>query len=73
MIYVLDACAIIALLKMEAGFEIVRDLIKAADAGKIEISMNIVNLLEVYYGFAGVEGLSRLRSGAIKFSIRPLK
>jgi PIN domain nuclease of toxin-antitoxin system len=56
MTYVLDACAVIALLKEEAGFEKVRDLVHTADIGEAETVMSIVNLLEVYYGFAGADG-----------------
>jgi PIN domain nuclease of toxin-antitoxin system len=55
--YVLDACALIALFKKESGFEEVRDLVKAADAGEIAVYMSIVNLLEVYYGFIGSDGM----------------
>jgi PIN domain nuclease of toxin-antitoxin system len=48
--YVLDACALLAFLNKEDGWEKVRDLlIEAADAGDTQVCMNSVNLLEVYY------------------------
>jgi predicted nucleic acid-binding protein len=51
LIYVLDACAFIALLKREAGWETVDALFKRARAGEITLCMSIINLLEVIYGF----------------------
>ena len=48
-ILVLDACALIALLQNEAGAEIVDDAIQAARAGKAQIRIHQINLLEVYY------------------------
>jgi len=48
--YIFDACALIAVLNKEDGAEVVRDLIDKANDNSVSISMNIVNLLEVYYG-----------------------
>jgi PIN domain nuclease of toxin-antitoxin system len=47
--YVLDACALLALLRNEPGADKVADAINAANDGKAEIVMHKVNLLEVYY------------------------
>ena len=47
--YVLDACALIALLQDEAGADKVAEAINAANNGEATISMNKLNLLEVYY------------------------
>ena len=47
--YVLDACALIALLQDEAGAEKVSSVINAANDGKASVTMNKVNLLEDYY------------------------
>jgi predicted nucleic acid-binding protein len=47
--YVLDACAVIALLNGEEGAEIVKDLFEKAEAGEITVYIHSVNLLEVYY------------------------
>jgi PIN domain nuclease of toxin-antitoxin system len=49
-VYVLDACALIAFLTGETGGDKVTSLLEQARAGKIKMRMNIVNLLEVYYG-----------------------
>ena len=48
-IFILDACAIIALLAGEKGAENVKKLIQDAIEGKISLKMNQINLLEVYY------------------------
>ena len=50
MVYVLDACALLALLNNEPGGDIIGDLLKKAADGKCALSMSIVNLLEVHYG-----------------------
>ena len=50
-VYVLDACALIAVLKKEEGFDKVTTAYKKANSGEAEIIMNKANLLEVYYGF----------------------
>ena len=48
--YVLDACALIALLQDEAGADKVAAVINAANEGKAAVTMHKMNLLEVYYG-----------------------
>jgi len=47
--YVLDACALIALLHDEEGANVVSDALNAAHNGEIRIIMHKVNFLEVYY------------------------
>lgn len=47
--FVLDASALIALLKNEAGAGSVSEIIIAAYKGEAQISMHKLNLLEVYY------------------------
>ena len=47
--YVLDACALIALLQDESGADIVDDIINSAGYGEAIIIMHKANLLEVYY------------------------
>jgi len=49
MVYIFDACALLTYLNDEQGSETVDDLLKKAVDGKIEIYMNIVNLIEVHY------------------------
>jgi predicted nucleic acid-binding protein len=48
-IYVLDACALLALLRNEPGADKVAAAINAANNGEAEITMHKANLLEVYY------------------------
>ena len=47
--YILDACALIALLKKEEGADKVTEVYKRAVAGKASLAMHKMNLLEVYY------------------------
>ncbi|MDR0491740.1 MAG: PIN domain-containing protein [Oscillospiraceae bacterium] len=47
--YVLDACALLALLRNEPGADKVAAAINAANNGNAEIIMHKANLLEVYY------------------------
>jgi predicted nucleic acid-binding protein len=48
--YLLDACALIALVSAEEGGAVVRDLLERAEYGEDTIFMCRINLLEVYYG-----------------------
>jgi predicted nucleic acid-binding protein len=50
-IFVLDACALIALLNNENGADKVVAAYNEAENGSAKIIMNRINLLEVYYGF----------------------
>jgi predicted nucleic acid-binding protein len=47
--YVMDACALIALINREPGYEVVRDLLKKVEDGSAKVNMHAVNLCEVYY------------------------
>jgi predicted nucleic acid-binding protein len=49
MIYVLDACALLSFLNDEPGSDMVDDLLIRAVDGKIDLFMNIINLVEVHY------------------------
>jgi len=55
-IFVLDSCALVALLKQDKGAEVVADIYKLARRGHSEVFLNRINLLEVYYGFYRDEG-----------------
>ena len=48
-IYVFDACALIAILSKETGFENVERIIEKTKNKQAKIIMHNVNLLEVYY------------------------
>jgi len=54
--YLLDACALLAVINGEAGADMVFDLRNRARAGTIRLSMSIVQLLEVYYDRLYVAG-----------------
>ena len=49
-VYVLDACAVIALITDEVGADIVSEVINNAYIGEADVFLNKLNLLEVYYG-----------------------
>jgi len=57
--YVLDACALIALLNGEQGGEEVNRLLRKTDLGEISVYINIVNLLEVYYDRIKISSLKK--------------
>ena len=58
--YILDACALLALLNQEfgKGFEKVKDLFDRAVNNEITLCMSLVNLVEVYYRFIQLKGLT---------------
>jgi predicted nucleic acid-binding protein len=49
MTYVLDACALLAFLDKENGWDCVDTLLQSAEKGETAVSINIINLYEVYY------------------------
>ena len=57
--YVLDACAVVTLVKDEDGADIVEGILEDADVGKAEVFMNKLNLFEVFYGIRRAEGLQQ--------------
>jgi len=54
--YILDACALIAYFKNEAGFKAMLQYFDRAGDGEITLFMHKLNLLEVYYGFYRDDG-----------------
>jgi predicted nucleic acid-binding protein len=48
-VFILDACALIALLAGEPGGENVKKIIQDAVDGNVTVKINQINLLEVYY------------------------
>jgi PIN domain nuclease of toxin-antitoxin system len=54
--YILDACAVIALMKNEEGADIIDSIIIEAKNGDCNVSISKFNLLEVYYGFYREDG-----------------
>ncbi|MDR1872694.1 MAG: PIN domain-containing protein [Deltaproteobacteria bacterium] len=57
--YILDACALIALLRNEEGANIVEGLIDKANAGILKVSIHKANSLEVYYETIRTNGTKR--------------
>ena len=49
-VYILDACALLAVIKAEDGGQTVSDAYREAENGRAKLVINRVNLLEVYYG-----------------------
>jgi predicted nucleic acid-binding protein len=47
--YVLDACALLALIKKETGYQTVDQLLQKCVKGETRLYLNSINLLEVYY------------------------
>jgi len=47
--YVLDACAMLAVLADEQGAEVVDEIYQKANSGDVILAVNKLNLLEVYY------------------------
>jgi PIN domain nuclease of toxin-antitoxin system len=62
MTYVLDACALLAIFKREAGADVVDVLFQKALMGEDVLFMSIVNLLEVFYGLIGDVGIERAQA-----------
>ena len=70
--YVLDACALLALLRNEPGADIVADALNTAVNGETEIIMNKVNLLEVYYDLYRTLGKDKADEILTEIKKRPL-
>ena len=70
--YILDACALIALLQDEAGADKVAAVINAANVGKATITMNKINLLEVYYDVYRSRGKDQADLMLAELKKRPL-
>jgi len=62
MIYLLDACALLAIFNDEQGAQKVLDLIEQAKFGTVSLFINIVQLLEVYYDRIYIVGENEARS-----------
>ena len=50
-IFVLDACALLSVARNEEGASLVVDVYNRASKGEVELLINRINLLEVYYDF----------------------
>jgi len=72
MTYVLDACALVALINGEEGAQAVDNLFQQAVKGEIKVYMSIINLLEVCYGFIGDIGVTKTQEIMKKIDETPL-
>jgi len=57
--YVLDACAMLAVLSNEPGAEVVEEVYEKAASGEVDLAINILNLLEVYYNLIRAYGSAK--------------
>jgi len=57
--YILDACALLALVYKETGDNIVKSILKQATIGNAIIYMNKLNLYEAYYDVIRSKGLQQ--------------
>ncbi|MCL2398561.1 MAG: PIN domain-containing protein [Defluviitaleaceae bacterium] len=67
-VYVLDACALMAVLYREKGASVVKAAFDEADKGKAKIIMHKANLLEVYYDI--LRNLGKEKADAIISEIK---
>jgi len=70
--YVLDACALIAMLQEEHGANNVVEVINAANIGDAEIIMHKINFLEVYYDAYRSRGKEQAELMKIEFDKLPI-
>ena len=70
--YILDACAMIALINREEGAEAVDNLFHQAVKGEAKLYMSIINLLEISYGFIGDIGVTKTQEILKKIDETPL-
>ena len=71
--YVMDACAILALLRNEPGADKVADVINAANEGNTIIVMHKANLLEVYYDLLRTYGKDKADTILSEIKKRPIE
>ena len=55
-LFVLDACALLAVSRNEKGADIVVDVYNQASKGEAKLFINRINLLEIYYDFYRYKG-----------------
>lgn len=70
--YVLDACALIAFLNDEEGAHLVETLLCESTARDVDLVMNRVNLLEIYYGVYRDDGIDEAKNVLAKIENLPV-
>jgi len=71
--YVLDACALIALLQEEPGADKVAAVLNSAHKGEAEIVMHKANFLEVYYDAYRLRGKEQANLMRTEFKKLPVR
>ena len=71
--FVLDACAMLAVLSNEAGADVVEEVYEKAASGKAVLTINKVNLLEVYYNLYRTYGKKRADEIHLEIKRLPIK
>ncbi|MCL2203841.1 MAG: type II toxin-antitoxin system VapC family toxin [Defluviitaleaceae bacterium] len=71
--YVMDACAMLALIRDEEGADMVADILNAANCNKAKIIMHKANLLEVYYDLLRTFGKEKADAVIIEIKKRPIE
>lgn len=71
--FTLDACALIAFLNDEEGAGLVEKLLCEASAQGVNLLMNKVNVLEVYYGVYRDDGFEEAKNVLAKIENLPVK
>ena len=71
--YLFDAFPLLCWLQEEAGFELVDDLLTEAETGKSSVSMQIINLGEVFYRLCRVSGIKRGEEILEKIRMLPIR
>lgn len=71
--FVLDACALLALLRNEEGADLVAGAINTANIGKSQIFMHKANLLEVYYDLHRFLGKDEANRILVEIKKRPIE
>ena len=71
--FILDACALIALLAGEPGADNVKKIIQDAVDGNITVKINQINLLEVYYKICNVYNQDKANNTIKKIKEFPIE
>ncbi len=72
-VFVLDACALIAFLNDEPGADVVEELLKKASRNEVELVMNVVNTLEIYYNIFREDGIDMANQSLGKIENLPIE
>jgi predicted nucleic acid-binding protein len=70
--YLFDAFPILCWLQQESGCDMVENLLNQADNGDITVSMNMINLGEVYYRTCRISSLKKAEDIITKLKLLPI-